>query len=62
MKNQQQSLLKDSMSEVRAKRAVRRLQKWMESQYPQITSALRSKLIIECLVEIAEERRFLAQQ
>ena len=62
MKNQHQTLQKESTSELRAKKAIQNIQKWMDKRYPVMASISRSKLILECLIEINEERRFLAQQ
>ena len=62
MKNQHQTLQKDSSSEVRAKKAIQNIQKWMDKRYPVMASVSRSRLIIECLIEINEERRYLTQQ
>ena len=62
MKNQHQTLQKDSSSEVRANKAIQNIQKWMDKRYPVMASITRSKMIMECLIEINEERRFLAQQ
>ena len=62
MKNQHQTLQKDSTSDVRAKKAIQNIQKWMDKRYPVMASVSRSRLIIECLIEINEEKRYLAQQ
>jgi hypothetical protein len=62
MKNQHQTLLKDSKSDVQAKKAIHNIQKWIDKRYPVMASITRSKLILECLIELNEEKRFLAQQ
>ncbi|MGZ5190670.1 MAG: hypothetical protein ACXWCZ_06585 [Flavisolibacter sp.] len=62
MKNQHQTLQKDSTSELRAKRAIQNIHKLMDKRYPVISSITRSQMIIECLIELNEEKRFLAQQ
>jgi hypothetical protein len=62
MKSSNQPLIKESISEVRAKRALNRIQKWMEIHYPSLASSSKSRLIMECLIEINEEKKFIAQQ
>ena len=62
MKNQHQTLQKEGTSELRASKAIQNIQKWMDTRYPVMASISRSKLILECLIEINEERRFLAKQ
>ena len=62
MKNQHQTLQKDSKSHVQAKKAIQNIQKWMDKRYPVMASITRSKLILECLIELNEEKQYLAQQ
>ena len=62
MKSSNQPLVKETISEVRAKRAVSRIQKWMEIHYPVLASTSKARLIIECLIEINEENKFLSAQ
>jgi hypothetical protein len=56
MKNPNQSLPKE---EFHAKKAVQQIQTWIEKKYPRLASSEKTKLIIECLIELTEERRFL---
>lgn len=56
MKNPNQSLRKE---EFHAKKAVQQIQIWIEKKYPRLASSEKTKLIIECLIELTEERRFL---
>lgn len=46
--------------EFQAKKAVQQIQNWIENKYPRLTSSTKTKMIIECLIEITEERKFLA--
>ena len=62
MKSSNQPLVKETISEVRAKRAVSRIQKWMEIHYPVLASTSKARLIVECLIEINEENKFLSAQ
>lgn len=57
MKNPNLTLRKE---EVHAKKAVQQIQTWMEKKYPKLASPAKTKMIIECLIELTEERRFLA--
>jgi hypothetical protein len=46
--------------EVHAKKAVQKIQSWIEKKYPGLAAAAKEKMIAECLIELTEERRFLA--
>jgi hypothetical protein len=56
MKNLNQTLHKE---EVQAKKAVQQIQTWIEKKYPRITTSAKTKMIIECLIELTEERKIL---
>jgi hypothetical protein len=56
MKNPNQSLRKE---EFHAKKAVQQIQTWIGKKYPRLASSEKTKLIIECLIELTEEKRFL---
>jgi hypothetical protein len=45
-----------------AHKAIQSIQKWVKNRYPSITSATQSRLILECLIEINAENRFIAAQ
>jgi hypothetical protein len=57
MKNQNQFLHKDDFH---AKKAVVQIQNWIEKKYPGLTTSTKTKMIMECLIELTEERKFLA--
>ena len=59
MKNPNQTLRKE---EFHAKKAVQQIQTWMEKKYPKLANSAKTKMIIECLIEISEERKFLAHR
>jgi hypothetical protein len=61
MKNQIQTSRRET-AELQAKKAIQRIHQWTEKHYPRLASVTRSRLIIECLIEMAEERKFLAAQ
>jgi hypothetical protein len=56
MKNPNQKLHKE---ESHAKKAVQQIQSWIEKSYPRLASSTKTKMIIECLIELSEERKFL---
>lgn len=62
MKNLHQTLQKEGTSELHAEKAIQNIQKLIQTRYPLMASLSRSKMIIECLIELNEEKRFLAQQ
>ena len=55
MKNPNQTLHKE---EFHAKKAVQQIQKWMEKKYPWLATSAKTQMIIECLIELTEERKF----
>jgi hypothetical protein len=57
MKNPNQTLRKE---EFHAKKAVQQIQTWMEKKYPKLANSAKTKMIIECLIELTEEKKFLA--
>ncbi|HEY0355616.1 MAG TPA: hypothetical protein VGC29_05395 [Flavisolibacter sp.] len=59
MKNQTKSSRRET-AELQAKKAINRIQNWTEKNYPRLAEITRSRLIIECLIEMAEERKYLA--
>lgn len=56
MKNPNQTLHKE---EFQAKKAVKQIQTWIEKRYPFLATSAKTRMIIECLIEITEERKFL---
>ncbi len=57
MKNPNQTLRKE---ELHAKKAAQQIQSWIEKKYPRLASAAKTKMIIECLIELREEENFIA--
>lgn len=49
-----------SKEQFQARKAVQQIQKWIEIKYPMIASTAKTKMIIECLIEITEERKYRA--
>jgi hypothetical protein len=49
-------------TEFHALTAVEKIQKWVEERYPKLASVTKKQLIIECLIEVTEERKFIAAQ
>jgi hypothetical protein len=43
-----------------AKKAAQQIQTWMEKKYPRLAASTKTKMIIECLIELTEERKFIA--
>lgn len=57
MKDPNQTLRKE---EFQAKKAVQQIQTWMKKKYPRLASSAKTKMIIECLIELTEEKKFSA--
>ncbi len=47
-------------ADVQAKKIISKLQNWAEKKYPSVESVKRSRMIIECLIEVAAEKKYLA--
>ena len=62
MKNQNLALQHESAAELQAKMAIRKIRKMIEEKYPVMASVSKARLIIECLIEVSEERKYLAAQ
>lgn len=45
--------------EFQAKKAVQQIQTWIEQKYPRLAHSAKTKMIIECLIELSEERKLL---
>jgi hypothetical protein len=43
-----------------ATNAVLQIQTWVEKKYPRLAGSVKTKMIIECLIELREESKFLA--
>jgi hypothetical protein len=56
MKNPNQTLHNE---EFHAKKAVQQIQTWIEKKYPRLAASAKAKMIIECLIELTEERKVL---
>lgn len=46
-------------TEIKVTKAIQRIQNWVEEKYPSLAAVSKSKLIVECLIELAEERKIL---
>jgi|GEM_PF-2272514 len=46
--------------EFHAKKAVVQIQNLIEHKFPRLKASAKTKMIIECLIELTEERKFLA--
>jgi hypothetical protein len=62
MKNQIPSLRHVGSAELQARKAVQHIKNWIEKTYPRLAVAAKNQLIIECLIEITEERKYVAAQ
>ena len=60
MKNQTPSVQHGVSAELQAKKAIQQIQKWIEKKYPKLAAAAKTQMIVECLIELTEERRVLA--
>jgi hypothetical protein len=60
MKNPNLALQYEGAAELQAKMAIRKIRKMIEEKYPVMASVSKSRLIIECLIEFSEERKYLA--
>lgn len=59
MKNSNPTLRNE---EFHAKKAVQKIQSWIERKYPGLAASAKTKMIIECLIELTEEKKFLEVQ
>ena len=57
MKNLNQTPNKEQFH---AKKAVKQIQGWVEKKYPRLAASVKTQLIVECLIELTEERKFQA--
>ena len=46
----------------KAQKAIQSIQKWVKDRYPSLASATQARIILECLIEVKEENRFIAAQ
>lgn len=60
MKNQTATLRYEASAELKAKKAIQQIQKWIERRHPKLAGAAKTQMIIECLIELTEEKKFLA--
>jgi hypothetical protein len=59
MKNYNSTLRKE---ESHAKKAVQQIQTWMEKRYPALAASVKTRMIVECLIELTVERKHIAAQ
>lgn len=60
MKDPIQTLRPEVAEEFHAKKAVQQIQSWIERKYPKLAASAKTKMIIECLIELTEERKLIA--
>ncbi|MFL5739161.1 MAG: hypothetical protein ACJ75B_03010 [Flavisolibacter sp.] len=60
MKNQTIVLPKQLASEEKVQSAVKQIENWVEKNYPALSANQKSKLILECLIELATENKLIA--
>jgi hypothetical protein len=46
--------------EFQAKMAAQQIQTWIEKKYPRLAASAKTRMIVECLIELTEERKFLS--
>lgn len=54
------SFRQDLSGEKQAQIAILQIKKWVEQRYPRLAYAAKTKMIMECLIELTEEKNFLA--
>ncbi len=62
MKKQIPALQSQSNEEFQAAKAIQQIQLWMEKKYPKLAASAKTKMVIECLIELTEERKLVAAQ
>lgn len=60
MKNPSSPFRQRDPEEIQAKKAVQKIQKWIEKNYPRLANSTKTRMIVECLIELKEERKFLS--
>ena len=61
MKDHSLNLIDVYSSDVRTSQAIKKIQTWVNQHYPVTAARLKSKLILECLIELREEQRLLSR-
>jgi hypothetical protein len=59
MRNPNQNLQHEGVAELQAKKAIQKIKKMMEEKYPSMAAVSKTRLIIECLIEMKEEKKYL---
>jgi hypothetical protein len=62
MKTPEQLSMQNPYTEQHAKTAIEKIQNWVADRYPTLAEIAKSQIIVECLIEIDEERRFISAQ
>ena len=57
MKNQNHHSANEDAAEMHAMYAITLITKWVEERYPKISALTKSRLITQCLMEVALERK-----
>ena len=62
MKNQIKTFRYEGQAEMKAKKAIRLIHKWVEERYPKLAAESKSRLIAQCLTEVEQERKIIGMQ
>lgn len=46
--------------EFHATKAAKQIQSWIEKKYPRLAASTKKRMIVECLIELTEEKKFLS--
>ena len=57
-----QTLRFEGTEEFHAKKAIQQIQKWIEKHHPRLAASAKTRMIMECLIELSEERKLLARR
>lgn len=56
MKNQMNHLTQGGLPEMQAMQAITQISQWVRERYPRISDLTKSRLITQCLMEVAAEK------
>ena len=62
MKSQITTFRYEGQAEMKAKKAIQLIYKWVENRYPKLAANSKSRLIAECLTEVEKERKIFGMQ
>lgn len=61
MKNSISLLEHEGIARLKAHKAIQRIHKNIEDQYPNMAASARNRLIVECLIEMLAEKKYRAR-